>query len=168
MTRRSGLALAAIDLLGSLFLVALVQMAPPPRPAVLRTQGEYAIVLTWAEDCLADLDLYVRQPSGEIVYFNHLNGSTVHLEHDDIPSIGLGYQGQQNFERAVLRGISPGEYTVNVHVYQAGGCRLPIGATVELWRLRGDEQTAFRFSLRRGGTTYGLNRLPRSLVEAPK
>lgn len=181
MRRRSGLALAAIDLLGSLFLVALVMMAPPPNPAsAIRTQGEYAVVLTWPKKCDADLDLYVRQPDGEVVYFNHMNGSTVHLEHDDIPANGLGYQGQGNYERAVLRGLDPGEYVVNVHSYSTYSCEPPVAATVELWRLRGmdervntqelamgqagDEQTAFRFSLRKDGTTYGVNRLPRKLV----
>lgn len=179
MRRRSGLAFAAIDLLGSLFLVALVQMAPPTRHAsALRTQGEYAVVLTWPKKCDMDLDEYVREPTGEVVYFRHLNGSTVHLEHDDLGRTS-GYQGQSNFERAIVRSIQPGEYTINAHIYQPNDCSSTI-AKVELWRLRGqdrliasrrlrmhglgDEKTAMRFSLRRDGSVYGVNHLSRSLV----
>lgn len=175
---RTGLALAAIDVLSAIIVVSYRE---PPKPAsAIRTQGEYAVVLTWPKKCDADLDLYVRQPNGEIVYFNHMNGSVVHLEHDDIPANRLGYQGQQNYERAVLRQLGPGEYTVNVHSYSTYSCEPPVPSVVELWRLRGedvrvfsqrlsmgqsgDEQTAFRFSIRRNGESFGLNRLSRSLV----
>lgn len=179
MKSRSGLALAAIDLLGSLFLVALVQLAPPPKPAsAVHTYGLYAVVLTWPKECNADLDLYLRQPSGEVVYFSHANGTAAHLEHDDLGTLGV-YVDQDNFERVVIRAAEPGEYVANVHVYDQHNCRPPDRARVELWRLRGDdervftvllgmrgkgdEQTAFRFTLH-GDTLGGVNRLPRRLV----
>ena len=118
---RTGLALAAIDLLSAIIVVSYRQ--PPTRADALHTEGEYAVVLSWAKSCGADLDLYVREPSGRVVYFNHQNGRVAHLEHDDIPSAGLGYSREANFERVVIRGIAPGEFVVNVHVYQATNCR---------------------------------------------
>jgi hypothetical protein len=178
--RRSGLAFAALDFTCCVALWALVQVGQPPRPAdALRTSGEYAVVLTWPTKCDADLDLYIRQPTGAIIYFKRLNGSVVHLEHDDIPAL-FGYL-HGNRERAILRVIQEGEYTVNVQVYQMGKCSPPVAARVELWKLRGrdrqvyavslsmsgagNEKTAFRFSLRRNGDLFGINRLSRYMVK---
>lgn len=140
------------------------------------------MTLTWPRKCGADLDLYVRQPDGEIVFFHHKSGSAVHLENDLIPSTGHGYRADLNGERAIVRAVMPGEFVVNVHDYQNTDCVTPIRARVELWRLRGedarvtrrgllidgtgDEQTAFRFSLRPSGAWFGLSRLPRALVFA--
>lgn len=176
-----GLAFAALDFLVCVTLWMLMQLAPPPKPvSAVKTYGTYAVILTWPKSCNADLDLYLRQPDGAVVYYNHVNGTVAHLEHDDIPGAGLGYRDQGNFERVVLRGYEPGEYVANVHVYATYTCHMPVRATVELWRLSGedgrvtgrelmmrragDEQTAFRFSIRRNGDTYGVNQLERSLV----
>ena len=177
-TVRIGLALAAIDLLLALFAISYRQ---PPKPlAAIKTFGTYAVVLTWPSKCDADIDLYLREPGGIVVYYNYANGSIAHLEHDDIPAtVGSAYRGQENFERIVLRGVRVGEYVVNAHVYNDYGCR-PIPVAVSLWRLSGqdekitgqrllvresgDEQTAFRFSLRANGDTFGINHLQRDLV----
>lgn len=177
---RHGLAFASLDFLVCVALWLLVQLAPPPKPSsAVHTYGLYAVTLVWPEKCNADLDLYVRQPSGEIVYFSHANGTAAHLEHDDLGTLGA-YVDEDNFERIVLRAAEPGEYVANVHVYDQHSCRPPARARVELWRLRGDdervfmvllgmrgkgdEQTAFRFTLR-GDTLAGVNRLPRHLVK---
>lgn len=177
---RHGLAFASLDFLVCVALWLLVQLAPPPKPAsAIRTFGLYAVVLTWPQNCHADLDLYVRQPSGEIVYFSHANGTAAHLEHDDLGTLGA-YHLEDNLERTVIRSAQPGEYVANVHVYDGHECRFPAHARVELWRLsgadervftvelrmrgKGDEQTAFRFSLGGDGSLGGVNRLPRRLI----
>lgn len=176
-----GLAFAALDFLVCVTLWMLMQLAPPPTPhSTIRTFGTYAVVLTWPKKCNADLDLYVREPNGAVVYYNRVNGTIAHLEHDDIPA-NSGYRGQDNFERVVLRGFSPGEYVVNVHVYSLYDCTGRIPSMVELWRLagrdeettkrlvvlhrNGEEHTAFRFSLRRDGETFGINHLQRNLIQ---
>ena len=179
MTNRKGLALAAIDLLGALFLIALVQMGPPPNPkASAPTYGRYAVSITWPAKCHADEDLAVRDPVGHIVYFAAKTNGGMHLENDDIPR-SSGYAGNPNFERVVVRVIQPGEYVVGVHTYNDYDCpTAPV--TAELWRLEGDdklvyrrtltmrgygdEQTAFRFSLHGDGSVDGINLLRRRLV----
>ena len=179
MTRRSGLAFAAIDLLGSLFLIALVMMGDPPKPKTsVPTFGQYAVTITWPAKCDADEDLAVRDPTGHIAYFAAKEIAGMHLENDDIPR-GYGYKNSRNFERVVIRVVSPGEYVAGVHTYNTWDC--PSAAvTAQLWRLTGDdslvyqrrvtmrgwsdEKTMFRFSLRQDGTAYGINLLPRRLV----
>jgi hypothetical protein len=166
--------------LSSLFLVSLVMVEPPPKQlSAVQTYGLYAVTLTWPRSCDSDLDLYVREPDGKIVWYAGKDATVAHLEHDDLGLGGTGYAKGPNFERTVIRGVQPGEYTVTVHVYQQNECR-PESALVELWRLegadrrivsqrlrlrgQGDERTAFRWSLRSNGDTYGVNRLPANLV----
>ena len=179
MSRNKGLAFAAIDLLGCLFLIALVQMGPPPKPkSAVQTYGQYAVTITWPAKCDADEDLAVRDPAGNLVWYASKELGGMHLENDDIPHES-GYKGNPNFERVVIRVITPGEYVANVHTYNDYDC--PSAAvTAELWRLTGDdsrvyrrrvmlvgygaERTAFRFSLRGDGSIYGINLLPRRLV----
>ena len=179
MTRRSGLAFAAIDLLGSLFLIALVMMGEPPKPrSSVPTYGQYAVTIRWPAKCDADEDLAVRDPAGHLVYYVTKEVAGMHLENDDIPK-GYGYADNPNFERVVIRVVSPGEYVAGVHTYDTYDC--PSAAvTAQLWRLTGDdslvyqrqvrmrgwsdERTMFRFSLRRDGSVYGINILPRRLI----
>lgn len=164
--------------------VALIQAAIIARSSIEHrkpatpTFGQYAVTIQWPKD-LDDVDLYVRDPQGQTCYFNALSVDGMHLEHDDLAVNGSGYGGGQNFERVVLREAAPGEYIVNVHLYQRrDSAKIPVTAT--LWRLRGsdspivervvdmrgqgDEQTAFRFELGGGGEYKGFNRLPTTLL----
>lgn len=153
-------------------------MAPPPKHTAVQTYGQYAVVMEWPAQCHADEDLAVRDPVGHIAYFAAKETGGMHLENDDIPRES-GYGKAMNFERVVIRVISPGEYIAGVHTYNDYDCpTAPV--TVQLWRLEGDdalvyqrrlvmrgygdEKTAFRFSLRGNGTVYGINQLPRRLV----
>ena len=84
-----------------------------------------------------------------------------------------------NQEVVSIRGVVPGEYVVNVHLYRADG-DLPVLTKVKVEKLNprvevvfygevilggeGDEQTAVRFSVRPDGGFADVNRLPRSIV----
>lgn len=175
MRRRRGLALAAIDLLSGLFLVALVQMAPPPKPAsALDTAGAYAVTATWEGSC--DVDLHMRTPDGSHVFYEPGNQDVggASLELDDLGIVNR-YVGSQH-ERIIVRVPRMGEYSVAIHLYDPHECRGPIAVWVVLWKLvgddrvllkqrltlreRGDQATAFRFRLNRRLEFAGHNRLP--------
>ena len=172
-----------VDFLAALVLLlfALMKLAVfTHQPSRIDTYGQYAVTITWPADRHDDVDTYVRDPAGNIVWYASPDAGEMHLEHDDLADQGSGYQGQANFERVVLRGYEPGEYVANVHLFQSRDGR-PIPVTVELWRLRGndqqlasrtvtltregDERTAFRFTLNAAGEVSGTNRLPVSLVQ---
>lgn len=172
MKRRGGLALASIDFLVCVALWLLLQQAPPPAPASIQTLGQYAVVITWPQKFLDDVDLWVRAPDGEFVYFARRDQRTLYLEHDDIPNTeapGL------NHERVVVRVAQPGEWVANVMLYSQWSTR-PVPVTVELYRLagndrllltrhvllgeQGEEVTAFRFVLDHNGRYAGSNQLP--------
>jgi hypothetical protein len=182
MRRGKALAFVAIDVLGTLVAALIVQMNPPPVPShrAIDTLGQYALVITWPKGD-DDVDLYVRDPAGQIVYFANPDAGLMHLEHDDLGD----YNDREgavhvvgNGERVVLRGVLPGEYVVNVHAY---GITKPVPVKVELYRLAGGdrrlragsvslpatgaERTAFRFTLGPGGMVRGYSTLPRQMVD---
>ncbi|MEY4723330.1 MAG: hypothetical protein RLZZ324_843 [Candidatus Parcubacteria bacterium] len=146
------------------------------------TEGVYAVSMTWDEKSDDDVDLYVRDPSGAICYFQAKQHPLMNLERDDV-----GYAAEtvmlpdgsyksvfRNDERVVLRGTMPGEYVVNVHMFRKRDPK-PATVVITLTKLKGDdtvvikkvrilpedgdEATAFRFTLSESGTVTGTNEL---------
>jgi hypothetical protein len=185
MSHDSPLAWVAIDFLSCLLLVVYVLVAPSPRPPTIDTFGQYAVEIRWPPNRRDDVDLYVEDPAGNLVSYSNPDVGLMHLEHDDV---GLASDRQvtprgvavvrANLERVVLRGVVPGEVTVNVSVYNKASAA-PLPVTVTLYRLRGtdrkllerrltmtyawEEATAFRFSLDGRGELAGHNTLSKSL-----
>src|SRR5262245_8009968 len=155
-------AFAAIDFLSCL-LVVFVAVSLVSRPPEVKTFGTYAVVATWPEGD-GDVDLYVRDPAGNLCYFHQTQAGQMHLEHDDLGTSETGYGAHRpNVERTVLRGTSAGEYVVGARLFQQGRSARRLPVAVELWNLQGDdrklkartvfvthtgdERTPFRFSL---------------------
>ncbi len=186
MSSDSPLAWVAIDFLCCLLLVVYTMIAPPPKPASIDTLGQYAIEVTWPSKANDDVDTYVEDPAGNIASFSDHDVGLMHLEHDDLGKSSdlVGFGGKvsavrDNRERVVIRGVIPGEVTVNVHAYRLrsrGGC--PV--VVKLYRLRGsdrtllersltlrsqgEEATAFRFTLNGKGELIDHNELSKRFV----
>lgn len=124
-----------------------------------------------------DLDLYVRDPKGNIAWFQGLQAGALSLEHDMIPGTTDPSKDGVH-ELTVVRESTPGEYVANVVVYSGG---TPAVATVQLWDLRGwskhrlfsrqlklgfrgEQRTAFRWRLNGVGRFAGHNLLPADLL----
>lgn len=157
--------------------------------AAMRTDGVYAILMEWPDSSPDDVDLYVRDPTGRIAYFNARDVGLMHLEHDDqgatsdqLSTPGGNVKVQRNEERVILRGTVAGEYLVNVHMYNKRG-RDPTPVNISLFRLKGEdsevvrkervltrngqESTAFRFTVREDGTVSDINELERPIYGVP-
>lgn len=181
---RKGLALGALDLMGSLLLVVYALINPPvvQQHSAIETYGRWIIVATWPARMDADIDLWVRDPNGKTVWWGSPRQGLMHLEQDDL-GLRSDTEGdtlvRRNEERVVLRGVIPGEYIVDLHAYRSDR---PARVSVTLWRLQGAdkpvyvrqvelrsegaEQTAFRFSLDRAGHITNTNQLPMNIVTA--
>lgn len=154
--------------------------------ANLKTDGKYAITAEWPDKSADDVDLYVRDPTGTIAYYDSRDVGLMHLEHDDqgtasdtAPMSSVTVKVERNEERTIIRGAVPGEYTVNVHMFNKRDVT-PTAVVVRLVRLtgedtaivkkeivftqKGEERTAFRFTLDAGGTMTGTNEWQRQLV----
>ena len=186
MSSDSPLAWVAIDFLCCLLLVVYTMIAPPPSPASIDTLGQYAVEVSWPANRSDDVDTYVEDPARNIASFSNTDIGLMHLEHDDLgrSSDELEFGGRlaevrDNRERVVLRGVVPGEVTVNVHAYRLAS-RGGVTVVVKLYRLRGsdrmllertvtlrnqgEEETAFRFTLDRRGELIDHNQLSKHLV----
>ena len=107
-----------------LFVIAFSLINPVAKKGDVIKKAEYMIVLEWNHDYNDDIDLWVKDPAGNIVSFLVKSKGLMHLEKDD-----LGYdndmyvKGSQkkiihlNREVLTLRGTLEGEYQVMAHVY---------------------------------------------------
>ena len=176
-------ALAPLELALALLFVFMVLALDviDKKPPSVTTYGQYAVTVTWP-DRPDDIDTYVRDPQGGIVWFGSTQVDAMQLEHDDLGTSDSGYgAGRPNTERVVIRQSTPGEYVANVQYYDARD-KGPVPVTVELWDLRGndrllltrtvtvswpgDERTAFRFRLDQHGQLAGSSTLPVSLLRS--
>lgn len=156
----------------------------------IRTDGFYAVIMEWPDASQDDIDLYVRDPAGKIAFFSSRDVGLMHLEHDDqgamsdqIQSEGGLVKIERNEERVILRGVIPGEYVVNVHMYNKRDPK-PTPVTIHLYRLKGedeevakrdltlpnkgDELTAFRFTVQDSGSVGDINELQQPLTGGGK
>jgi hypothetical protein len=120
--------LALNNVIFILFIFAIMAMAAKVPPAAgVELKAEYLITAEWdlAHDC--DVDLWVRDPLGNIIYFGQKESGSMHLDHDSRGSLsdeerlpdGTTVKPKAYTETATLRGVVPGEYTVNIHLYGA-------------------------------------------------
>ena len=170
-----------------LFAVALVAMNPKARTGDIPAKAEFIITVTWPDLNPNDIDTWVQDPAGNLVWFRAREGGMMHLDRDDRGLVNdtLVINGQQvtnplNQEVVSVRGFGTGEYTVNVHYYDTkNGEAVPVTVsvvkvnpradvvfygTVNLAR-KGDEATAVRFTVDPQGAVTDVNTLPKTLVE---
>lgn len=191
--RRSGGQLAFTDLLFNallgfvvMFVLAYLLINPIADAGKIDPKAEILITLTWPEGSGDDVDLYVEDPAGNLVWFRQKEAGLMHLDRDDrgrgsdtFVVDGETIVNPRNQEVVAIRGIVPGEYVVNVHLYRGTGT-YPVPATVRVERLNptvrlvfedtvqlgrtGEEQTVVRFRVDPDGDVGDLNRLPKDLV----
>jgi len=170
-----------------LFAIALITMNPKARTGVIDAKAEFIVTVTWADGNPNDIDTWVQDPAGNLVWFRAREGGMMHLDRDDRGLKGdtLVIDGQQvvnplNQEVVTIRGFAPGEYTVNVHYYDTQDGQ-PVTANVSVVKVnpraevvyygsvalqrKGDEGTAVRFTLDRGGRVTGVVTLAKTLVQ---
>ena len=169
-----------------MFVLAFLLINPIAKSGAIDPKAEFLITLTWPDGRREDVDLYVEDPAGRLVWFRSREAGLMHLDRDDlgerndvIEVAGRRVLNPLNQEIVSIRGILPGEYVVNLHLYRGDGDQ-PVPATVKIEKLnpkvelvffgpltlteQGDEQTAARFSLGADGRVRDLNRLPKQLV----
>ena len=174
----------------ALFALAFILINPSKAEKNVEMKAEFVIVVTWPKDLDNDVDVYLEDPQGHLVSFARREDGLMHLDRDDLghrndtiqtPDGPLEYN--ENREIVSIRGILPGEYIVNVHMYHKNSvedCPVTIQLdkinpfkivttkTVVL-KLKADEKTAFRFTVNQNGDVIDVNELPKNLanVEGP-
>lgn len=169
-----------------LFLVSVMFINPDARKGRVDLKAEYIISVTWPDQMADDIDLWVQDPIGETVSYLRKDAGWLHLDRDDRGEINdtIIVDGQElvypiNQEVVTIRGIIPGEYTVNLYYYTAAQPG-PVEALVKVEKVnpslqtvyvrrlllqrQDDEQTVVRFSLDEHAQIRNINRLQKRLA----
>ena len=163
-----------------------------PKAAAARAKdtappGNVLVEATWPPGMDSDVDLWVQAPGDLPVGYSNKGGAVFNLLRDD-----LGHQldlSGLNYESSYSRGVVPGEYTVNLHLYRnrASNPAVPVTvivstknsndqparqilvSKVDLGR-EGQERTVFRFKLTEGGSVVpgSVNSLQKPLRSGTK
>jgi hypothetical protein len=177
----------ALQVIAFLFFIALLAVSPESKEGKIDSKAEFIITMDWPDNHPDDLDLFVQDPVGNIVWYRHREAGFLTLDRDD-------RGGANDFiivndkkipspireEIVTVRGIVPGEYTVNVSHFQATTGQ-PVAASVKVQKLNptaqvifdnklmldhtGDEKTAVRFRLDTEGKVIDVQQRPKSLLE---
>ena len=170
-----------------LFIIAFLLIKPEAKKEDFERRAEFVIVMEWNHEMPDDIDLYVQDPTGDIVSFRHPIVNFMHLDKDDLGYVNdivynaNGKITKVNINREVvtIRGIIPGEYIINIHMYFKVG-QEPVPVTIQIDKInpysvvlretielknKGDEVTVARFSVKSNGDVINVNKLPKKLVE---
>ena len=143
--------LAFVDLLFNillgfvfLFTVAFLLINPVAKRADIEQPANYMITLTWPDENVSDVDLWVKDPTDNTVFFMHREQGLLSLDRDDLGAAndivvvnGKEIEVQLNREVVTIRGIVPGRYLVGAHFYSLRGAVIEnFDVTVEVVRLR--------------------------------
>jgi hypothetical protein len=113
-----------------LFVISFLLIQPPvPVNKKIDPKAELIITLTWEKGNYSDIDLWVRDPEGNVISFKGKSKGLMHLDRDDLGNAndtmvladGTVVATDENREVATIRGWIPGEWNVNIHYYAARG-----------------------------------------------
>lgn len=157
------------------------------KPSVVQ-KVEFMITMTWDSGNSDDVDIWMVDPLENIVYFNRKEDGLMHLDRDDVGTKndtiklpdGTIYKYKENREVINVRGIVPGEYVVNVHMFVKRDPG-PVMVNVKLEKMNpyntvyvkdiklvnhGDEATAIRFRVNQNGDISSVSDgPPRKLIK---
>jgi hypothetical protein len=150
----------------AIVVLLLPHLNPPAKASAVESitaPGNVIVEIRWPDGHDADVDLWVQAPGDVPVGYSNKGGAIFNLLRDDLGRVGD--PTNQNYEISFSRGLPPGEYTANVHLYRnpngqpvevtlAVGAKAtvqssarPLLTTKVMLRREGEELTAFRFAL---------------------
>jgi hypothetical protein len=177
----------ALQVIAFLFFIALLAVSPDSKEGKIDSKAEFIITMDWPDNHPDDLDLFVQDPAGNIAWYRHREAGFLTLDRDDRGGVndsiivnGKKIASPIREEIVTVRGIVPGEYTVNVSHFQATTGQ-PVAASVKVQKLNptaqvifdnklmldhaGEEKTAVRFRLDAEGKVVDVHQRSKSLLE---
>mgnify|MGYP003624703269 FL=1 len=126
--------LAFVDLLfnllvgfTSLFVIAFLLINPIAKQGVVDPPVKVMFEISWDDKSYHDIDLYLKGPDNQVVYYANKTNGYITLKRDD-----LGFQTdtyeingkvevvERNYEITTMSSLPDGDYVVNVHFYARG------------------------------------------------
>ena len=172
-----------------MFFIAFAMINPVADQGKIETDVEILITVTWPDGHEDDIDVYVEDPVGNLVWYHEREGGLMHLDRDDRGQFKdvLLINGEEvvnplNQETVSVRGLMDGEYIVNVVHFVATTVEpVPVNVKVEKMNPKvrvvfygevdlsttGQERTVVRFTLS-GDEITNVNSREKSLVAATR
>jgi hypothetical protein len=177
----------ALQVVAFLFFIALLVINPEAKQGKVDTKAEFIITMGWPDSHPDDIDLYAEDPLGNIVWYHEREAGFMVLDRDDrgglnnsITVNGRKVSSPLRQEIVSIRGIVPGEYTVNVNYYLASQpSTVPVSVKIEkvnptvevvfydtiMLDHMGQEKTAARFRVAENGNVVDVNHRDKSLIQ---
>jgi hypothetical protein len=177
----------ALQVVAFLFFLALLAIKPKVEEGKIVKKAEFLISMTWPDEHPDDIDLYVQDPTGKLVWYNQREVGLMTLERDDRGDTNDFTMVERTKiklpireELVSIRGAAPGEYTVNVHLYHhLASAPVPVSVKVEklnpqiqvvyyqtmLLDHTDEEKTAIRFTLSDDGSVVRTSDSAKSLID---
>jgi len=171
-----------------LFIIAFLLINPSLKKADIKTKAEFVITVTWSDNSQDDVDTWLQDPAGNVLHFRQRDVGLAHLDRDDLGKIndtiiledGRRVEYPHNQELTTIRGFLPGEWVLNVHMYNKRDAN-PILVEVRIDKLnpkvetvfykkvvmktRWEEITVTRFVMTNQGDIIDWDDLPKTLVK---
>jgi len=177
----------ALQVIAFLFFIALLAIKTKEDDGKVDPKLEFLITVSWPDKHPDDIDMFVRDPIGNMVWYRRREAGFLVIDRDDRGGLNdfIMVNGQKvaspiRQEIVSMRGIVAGEYTVNVYHFAALTGK-PVPVTVKVEKLNpkvqvvhydtveldhgGEEKTAVRFILDKAGTVTEVNHDQTSLVQ---
>lgn len=178
----------ALQVLAFLFFIVLFAITTDQSKGKVDSKAEFLISLSWPDNHPDDFDLFVQDPFSKVVWYRRRDAGFMVLERDnrgganDFYMIGdKRVRSPTRQELVSIRGIVPGEFTVNVYHFTAH-TKEPVTVTVTVEKLNptvkqisketlemsqgGQERTAVRFTVDDDGDVVDVNQRERSILQS--
>ena len=108
-----------------LWVLSFLLINPVAKQADIITPAQIMITMDWGKNSEDDIDLWLRTPNGNIIYFGSKDKGGANLERDDLGIVSDCIQRPNftkeciyvNREVIMLRGLQVGEYQLKFVVY---------------------------------------------------
>ena len=175
-----------LQVVAFMFFLAYLAINSEAKHGNIDTKAQMLVTVSWPDNHHDDIDTYVEDPQGNIVWYHVMEAGMMSLDRDDrgdyknmILVNGKTIRNPIRQEIVQMRALIPGEYVVNVHHYLATTPDpVPVSVTVEKINPKveivyydrlfldhtGDEKTAVRFTVGEDGKITDINTRPKSLI----
>lgn len=176
-----------IQALTFFFILSVIFMNPVAKKGIIDPKAEYIITVQWPDNNPNDIDTWVEEPDGNLVWFQSKEAGLIHLDRDDRGNVndvlninGQTIQNPLNQEVVTIRGTVVGEYVINIFYYGSEDNK-PVDVNVRVDKVNpqleviyygtlklskpGDEKTAVRFTIGQDGALTNINRIEKSLTQ---
>ncbi|MFA5952038.1 MAG: hypothetical protein WC807_17335 [Hyphomicrobium sp.] len=177
----------ALQVMAFLFFIALIAISTQKNKGKIESKAEFLISMSWPDNHPDDFDLFVQDPLANVVWYRRRDVGFMVLERDNrggandfIVVGGQKVHAATRQELVSIRGIVPGEFTVNVYHFTAQ-TSLPVPVTITVEKLNpvvttvaketieivegGAEKTAVRFTIDAKGDVVKVDRTERSILQ---